>query len=197
MSGAIPIAVSRQRAIDRVITVMQSQYETTLEDLRTDPENGIEELNLTPPEEAAYYYAPYPIEDIPKNRFPCVFVYPADRRVLESRASSGPMGSTQFREFQLSVALIFRRDGGLQFERNLKTLTTDDIMWLRSEYYTGAMIETIKKYGCEGSSIHKINLIDDMSQIVETDKRKIFGVVSTTWEIKQNILMPRRQNLPD
>lgn len=194
---SINIDKSRLLAIDRIIEVMQAEYDESLLALKNDPALGVGDVRLPAPVKEAYYYQPYPIEDIPKNRYPCVFVFPSERRVLDSKSSSGPLGQTQWRSFQISVVLLFRPDGGARIERLDKQLTTDDMMWLRAELYTGAMARVIQEYACQSGAIHEIDLLDDLSEIVYVDQRKSYGVVQTTWRIRQNILMPRRRPLPD
>lgn len=194
---SININKSRLLAIDRIIEVMQAEYENALLALKADADLGVEDVRLPPPVQEAYYYQPYPIEDIPKNRYPCVFVFPSDRRNLDSKASTGPLGQTQWRSFQISVVLLFRPDGGARINRLDKQLTTDDMMWLRAELYTGAMAAVIQEFACQSGAIHEIDLLDDLSEVVYVDQRKSFGVVQTTWRIRQNILMPRRRPLPE
>lgn len=194
--ASIPLATSRQIAIDRIIEVMQATLGPKLQSLKDDPANGIEELNLRAPQTEAYYYAPMPIEDLPKNRYPCVFVFPSDRRVLDSSSTSGPLGQTQFRTFQLTAVLIYIRDAGEKFSRLNKTLTTDDIMWLRGEFYTGAMAHVIRRFACQGDAIHKIELVSDLSEVVETDRRKVYGVSQVLFDVTQKIVAPNRAPLP-
>lgn len=188
--GSLPIATSRQVAIDRLIQVMQATYADKLADIQ---DVG---LHLPAPQEAAYYYASIPASDIQTNRNPAVFVYPVDRRVLESRSSNGPMGHFEFRTFQLMVLLGFKAGAGAQIERNGKTLTTDDLMWLRAERYTGAMAHVITEYACGDDSIHHIDLVDDMTDVVPFEDSKLMGIAATTWQITQKILMPRSKPLP-
>ena len=197
MSGSLPIATSRLKAIDRIIHVLQAAYPAFLQALKDDPDLGLEDLYLPAPQEEAYYYQPYPISEMPINRDPYVVVFPSDARTLESRAASGPLGQTEFRDFLITVVLVFKSDGGNQFERLGKTLTTHDTHWLRAEAYTGALAHVISEYACHVDSIHKIELVGDLSEIVMPEKRKFVGVCQTDWRIKQNVLIPRRRKLPE
>jgi hypothetical protein len=197
MSGSIDIASSRLRAIDRIITVMQATYPQALEAYKQIPDLDIGDLYLPPPHLEAYYYQPFPIGEMPINRDPFVVVFPSDARRLQSRASSGPTGQTEWREFQVTVVLVFKATGGNTFQRLNKTMTSHDTHWLRAEAYTGAMAHVIEEYACEPSSIHKIELLDDMSEIVMPESRKYMGVSQTVWNVKQLVMMPRRRRLPE
>lgn len=196
MSGSIEVRSSRLRAIDRIITVMQSEYANALAAFQAVPDLGLQDLYLPAPALAAYYYQPFPIEDLPINRNPFVVVFPSDDRRLEARAASGPLGQTEWRDFQITAVVVFKSDGGNTFPRLNKTLTSHDTHWLRAEAYTGAMVEVIQQYACDPESIHKIELLSDMSEIVMPEKRKFYGVSQTVWQVKQKIMMPRRQRLP-
>lgn len=188
--ASIPIAISRQVAIDRLIEVMQATYATKLADIQ---DVG---LHLPAPQDAAYYYALISIDELTVNRNPAVFIYPTQRRVLESRSSNGPLGHFEMRTFQLTVATAFKAGAGKKFQRNGKTVTTDDIMWLRAERYTGAMAHIITEYACDDNAIHQIDLVDDMADVIPLNDGKMMGVAATTWKIDQKILMPRSKPLP-
>lgn len=186
--ASIPVAISRQVAIDRIIQVMQLEYADVLEAIRD------ENLHLPAPAHEGYYYVPQDPDDVLINRPVAVFVQPTTPRMLESAATGGMTGRSEIRKFRLSVTVIFkmapRKIGSNAVVRNGKTITDDEIMFLRAERYTGAMVEVIESFACGGDSIHGIELLSDTPDLFFPDDRTVMGVATTEWEITQKILMP-------
>lgn len=168
----------------------------------TETISGLESLHLPPPVRQAYYYADRPIEQIPTNRNPAVFVYPVSTRELVSRSSFGPEGSPQIRRFQVAIAVAFKRSGVEPQAWNHKTLTSDDVLRMRSEIYGGAAVRTLMEFACckggeKWQSIQQIDLIDDASDLVFRDQKAVGSAAFTVLEVSQRTMIPRTRCLPD
>lgn len=192
--ASIPVAISRQVAIDRIIHVMQMEYGDVLRSIQD------ENLHLPAPALEGYYYVPQDPDEVLVNRPVAVFVSPTTPRMLESAMTGGMTGRSEIRKFRLSVTVIFkmspRRIGSSAVVRNGKTITDDEIMFLRAERYTGAMVETIESFAC-GDSIHGLELLSDTPDLFFPDDRSVMGVATTEWEITQKILMPTCKKVRD
>lgn len=191
----IPTALARKRAVDRVIEVMRAELANELASLNTEATGG--DLYLPAPPLNAYRRAPAdPTHILPDNQDIIVYVYPAGPRGLVSRGSSGVTRANEQRQWTLEVTLACRAALSEEVDLDGYPITSGERLWVRSDLYTGAIIETIEKYACEGEAIHFIEMSDDMAALFWDGQRKMYGISTAKFDITQITSAPLRRKLP-
>jgi hypothetical protein len=105
------------------------------------------------------------------------------------------VGEFQKRTTPLRITLVCRRQlGQSDLTRNGKTLNADEILYLRAERYTAAMINTILKHGYCDAGIEQIDLIEDNADVffLPGEGRPQFGVATIQIDVRQQVRVPQR-----
>jgi len=201
--SAIRTSKARQAAIERMMTVMQAEYDTELA--------AVQDTGLPLPAPAAkdYFQGFTPPDDAIANTESGVVVYFINQssRARNSIGSAGPSGHYEKRQMSIAVAVVFKVENYDQSKmvrtdedgNAVRPLQTDEVQRLRAERYLGAMDEVIRKYAADGSTIHDIELIDDMSTTVsvnEEDYYGTYGIGSATFQVTQQTQAPNFEQLP-
>lgn len=199
--ASIPTSFARQKAIDRIMAVLQAQYATEITATVSEFEQSsgqLTDLFIDPPTSDAYYYTPdQPDSDTaePISQPVGVFFSPDSPRQLDAKGSQGNTGGIEQRTFSLACIIVVRKEPNEPITRNGKELSPNEILRLRTEIYTGALIECVQKYGCEPDHIHDLELVDDNSDLYFIDDA-LWGVGGAVFEVTQMTKTPRRQALP-
>lgn len=197
--ASIETRKARLLATERLVQVMRAQYATELAALNDEPN-----LPLPAPTDAGYYLTPEDPDDVLGNHNVFCFFTATDGRSLDDQFSGGITGNHEWRSFDVACVVMFRteihepvtRTIGVAPHDTSKKLTEKEVMQYRSEYYVGAMIETIEKYAEDGDTIHEINCIDDAAELYVNQERQVFGMAAAQFRVKQKTLTPRSQPLP-
>lgn len=196
---SVPISKSRQIALDRVAQCLQEQYATELAAIADT------NLYLPAPEAAAYYMVPMDPDEVPLNHNVAVFIYPAGLRARDSDDGSGgaDTGEKQKRNLPVDVTVLCRRamydKDNKPVTRNGKTLIHDEVLRLRAERYTGAMIKCLLTYCSRGvGGIVDIDLTDDMPDILfdRESGKPVWGIATAQFELTQKVRVPLSRTLP-
>ena len=192
----LPIRSARKSAVDYVIRAMRQEYATFLSELNDEDNGGA--LYLPTPQAENYFRAPPdPTDLVPTNAVVPVYVYPAGDRTVPSRSSGGVSRTAQTNRWQLEITLACMMAPDEPFEIDGHEVTSNERLWIRTELYTGAMIELIETYGraCEGITFFE--LIGDMPTLYFDQQRRVTGVATTRWQIEQEVTVPRFRSLPE
>lgn len=193
--GRVPTSRARKMAIDHVIRAMRQEYETELEAVNQADNGG--SLYLPAPEESSYFRAPPDPENIlPSNSSVPVYVYPATDRSIDSRSTGGPTTVGQSATWNMEITLACAVSSSAQHSIDGHTITSNERLWVRSDLYCGAIVETISKYGCDGDSIHFLELVADQPALFFDRQRSAVGIATARFEITQKTSAPRRRSLP-
>ena len=193
----IPTSLARKRAVDRIILVMRSQYATELASVN-DADNG-GELHLPAPEESSYYRAPPqgPETLVPTNSHVPVYVYPSSDTSVNTRSSGGVQTVGETITWNMEIVIACRASTSKEHTVDGHTVTTGERLWIRSELYLGAMIETVQKYACAGDAIHFVERIGDQPLLMFDQQRRATGIATARYQITQNTRAPKRRSLPE
>lgn len=199
--ASIPTSVARQRAIDRLIKVLQEQYATEIAATVSELEQTsgqLDDLLVDAPTDDAYYYTPEsPDSDTaePIAHSVAVFFIVDGPRRLYASGSYGASHGTELRVVPISVVIMVRQEVSEPITRNSKELSPNEVLRLRTEVYTGALVECVLKYACEAEHIHQTELVDDDAALDFIDETMV-GVGGATFEITQKTQTPRSRALP-
>jgi hypothetical protein len=183
----IPIADARQRAIDRVISALQSRLANELVPL-TLPAG----LPLPVPDNTGYYGIGQDPDDTITNRQQAIFVYDSSPREIFETFSGGPQTYGGLTRFSLNVLMMFKIAMHEPLIWNGKEMTREDVLRLRAERYTGGIINAVYKYACRAPEIHDIALLDDQATVQQPDDKRLIGLAVTRWQITQKVQIPQR-----
>lgn len=190
MAYSVDIGLSRQLAIDHLTTQMQAHMSTELAAVQDDG------LYLPAPSDDEYYTIIQNPDEMPSNHNLGVFFYPAGPRTTEARGSAGVgVGEFQKRLTPLRITLICRRQIAQDpLDRNGKELNGDEVLYLRAERYTAAMIKTILKHGYCDAGIIQIDLIEDSADVFfdPGEDRPQFGIATIQIDVRQKVRVPQR-----
>lgn len=192
----VPIRRARKAAVDYVIRVFRQEYEEFLDDLNQEDNGG--SLYLPAPGDSDYFRAPPNPDDFkPTNADVAVYIYPVGDRSVTSRSSGGVARTAQNNEWQLEITLVCLDAPDDTHEVDGHDVTSNERLWIRSELYTGAMIELMESFGraCEG--ITYFELVGDMPALYFDDQRRVIGIATTRWQIEQEVTVPRFRTLPE
>lgn len=187
----IPISIARQRALDRVTLVLQRKLGEEATALQ-DPAG----LPLSVPDDGGYYMLGTTQDDGLANRNQAIFVYETSPREVLQKASGGPETYIATTRFSLNVLMVFKIAMHEPLTKDGKAMTREDVLKLRAERYTGAIINTMLKYACEADAIHDIDVIDDQALIQSPGDKKIIGTAVVQFRVTQKVTMPQRRPLP-
>lgn len=195
---SVPISTSRQLALDRVGEVLLAQYATELAAVQDA------NLYLPAPDASGYFQVPMDPDEVIHAHNVAVFIYPAGPRTHDpSQDGSGGrgVGEMQKRRFPVDVTVLCRRglyDKSNPVKRNGKALTSDEVLRLRAERYTGAMIECVLKYVCKEAGIVDVDLEDDMPDILfdEQAEKPMWGIATANFTLTQKVRVPLSRSLP-
>lgn len=190
MGFSVDIGKSRQLAIDHLMTQLQVNLGTEIEAVKDDG------LYLPTPDTGSYFNIVQDPDEMVANHNLAVFFYAAGPRTLESRGSGGVgVGEFQKRTTPLRITLIARRQmGQAPIERNGKNLNGDEILYLRAERYTAALINAVLKHGYCDAGIEQIDLIEDNADVffVPAEGRYLFAVATIQIDVRQQVRVPQR-----
>jgi hypothetical protein len=93
--------------------------------------------------------------------------------------------------FNVNVVMMFKISMHEAIVRNGKTMTKEDVLRLRAERYTGAIIRCLYRHARNADSIHDIDLIDDQATIQQPEDKHIIGLAVTRWSVSQKVSVPQ------
>jgi hypothetical protein len=182
----IPIETARQRAIDRITAALQERLGQSLT-LVTDPVA----LPLPIPGNDAYYCLGADWDDAITNRQQAVYVYDSSPREVIERYSGGATTRGMLTRFNVNVVMMFKIAMHEPIVRNGKVMTKEDVLRLRAERYTGAIIHCLYRFARNSDAIHDIDLIDDQATIQQPADKHIIGLAVTRFSVSQKVTVPQ------
>ncbi|MFP4598050.1 MAG: hypothetical protein ACLFVJ_07350 [Persicimonas sp.] len=199
--ASIPTSAARQRAIDRIIEVMQAEYENEIAATVTEFEQTsgqLDDLYMPAPGSDAYFYHPDDPDSDNAEPVPhpvAVFFVADSPRQLRTTGSGGPNFKIEYRGFQLNVIVMIRKEPNEPITRNGEALSDNGVLKLRAEIYTGALINCVSKYACSSNEIHNIIMQDDDADLTFLGE-SLVGVGGAVFEIEQKTKTPTKRPLP-
>lgn len=193
--SAIDVAVAKRVGLERIITVLKAQYSTFLDDIK---DTG---LPLPAPGADAYY------QDNLNNDFKsrllvnenvkCFVWQASSRRLAGNVESQGLVERAQMTTLEVQLVLLFNLALSDPITYGGRTLNQMEVMQLRADRYSGAMIKCLYRYARDADSIHDIELVEEQATpIVFGKERYINGVASVRVRIWQKCLFPTKAPLP-
>jgi hypothetical protein len=193
-----PIGGARQRAMERLRLVLREQYAVELAASIAAYEPALPSTFICPPPEADAIFISRTTDpgEAVRNHGVIITMAPGSSRRPRERYTGGPASFKILTELEVDVALAYDTDmqdvpivGGVPLEE-------DELMHLRGELYSAALINALHKYACAGEIIHDIELVDDYPPEVLEDKQGVWGLVMITFRLTQFVLVPSRRRLP-
>lgn len=180
-----PEGLAVWRAIERVVSVMQSNYATELAAIQ---EYG---LPLTAPAATDYFAhlsEPSP-EQAMKNSSVAVQVYQDSDSALIQTQSHTPSKVLNTQMSMIGVQVVYRLRNCDPTAMLGKAPSITDVMAARGYYYQAAAIETIRKHVCDGVVISDTTKLADHAGVVAFDEedQPVMGVATTIWEMQQHV----------
>lgn len=194
----IKTALARKKAVDRVIKILRAKFEEELTAIAAEAEGG-DQLYLPVPRDEGYFRAPPDDIDtmLPANHDVAIYVYASTPRQLISRGSAGVTRKNEQRQMQVEVVCVCKKAPSEDVTIDGHALTATERLWVRSDLYSGAIVETVEAWSCDGESIHFISMVDDQAALFFSGKRKVIGIGSATFEITQSTSAPLRRKLAE
>lgn len=193
--SAIDVAVAKRAGIERLITVLKAQYSTFLDDIK---DAG---LALPAPGPDAYY------QDNLNNDFESrllvnepikCFVWQASSRKLTGKVESqGLVDRAQMTTLEVQFVVLFNLAMSAPITYGGRDLNQMEVMQLRADRYSGALLKCLYRYGRDADAVHDIELVEEQATpIIFGKERYINGVASVRMRIWQKCIFPTKAPLP-
>jgi len=183
---ATPESTAVDVALTRVIVTLQAKLTAAL----AAAEVAIAGLPLDAPAAGAYFMvgsADY-IETVVPNHLVSCFVYQAGPSEIESHHSGNALTYSAYQTFEMDVVIAYGVAPYTPFTRAGKTTTGADIMALRGHRYNAGVINALRQYAADETSIEDIRKVSDFAGAVKFNEegQAVRGYATSTWEVFQN-----------
>lgn len=193
-----PIGGARQRAMERFRLVLREQYAVELAASIADYKPALPGTFIcpAPTSDAIFISRTTDPGEAVRNHGVVITMAPGSSRRPRERYTGGPASFKILTELEVDVALAY--DTEMQDVPVIDgvPLEEDELMHLRGELYSAALINVLHKYACVAEIIHDIELVDDYSPEILEDKQGVWGLVLVTFRLTQFVEVPSRRRLP-
>lgn len=187
--SAVDFDIAPLLAIERIISVMQTNYATVL------ASDSIALTGLPLPAPASQDYYPVMEADDAQAREQtsevAVYVWQAQPQPTgafeTTNISTGPSASSEWVEAIVSVMVAFRYRNFEPFTHIGKTLTPNDVMTQRCHRYLGAVKKVVFQYACGAGGLKKPQVQDDYlpQAIYDSDGQIVRAYGTVTFSVLQ------------
>lgn len=194
----IALAQARRAAINRIITVLREQFATELAALNTTMTGGA--LKVPAPDDTAFYTDHPDITEYQlTNDAVAVHVWTGGPREIVEQTTHGLLEYKVLGYIPVEVVVLYRLNLQEPYTEGGRALNQAQIMQLRGEIYSGAIINTLYKYACErtaNAAISDIQIQLDEATPLYIDELPVLGLAGLSFKITQNTSAPLTRPLP-
>lgn len=188
----IDLAESRRLALERVRTVIRAQLAAEISASVTASGITLE----CPAPTGVFLQQTIDYTAIARAHSCFVVIAPdAPRRIVQT-ASGGPSTYKVTSELDVAVALAFQFRPQAPVSVGGVVLQADELMLRRGEVYLSALLNALHKYTCDAVSVHDIQPISDVADIIAENGFPAWGVAQLTLTLTQILAVPQRRPLP-
>lgn len=182
------IATATTRAMGRVLKVLQQTLPLTCDAIADDG------LYLPPPNTDAYFWLANvnQIDEILPNYNVSAFVYPLGSRTVIERRTGGPATYSALTEIPLEIMIAFQMapQNNISAPGWNKELTSDEMMLLRCQRYSGAVMDSILTYIINDNDVTDVDPLNETFEIAALELQTI-GMCRVSFNILQDVQIPR------